>query len=194
MNSNQGAGQSSFPGLNMVNAFVRTYQRAWQNQLDTLNEVWGDVTRSDAKVSTWTNGVSKLLQAWSDNMMNMYGLYTGGGYGKTIGSVVTFAFDQSAEASGEPQSVPLPSDVQTDNITSTKLVRIGGGATDIDSKHVGTSPDSSGLCLEISILDLKSIRPITKGQYTAVVYEGSPASNPKPPPLRALAFVVVTFI
>jgi hypothetical protein len=194
MNSNQGTGGSSFPGLNSLNAFVRTYQRAWQNQVDTLNEVWGDVTRSDAKPSTWTNGFSKLLQAWSDNVTDLCGLYTGGAYGKSMGSVVTFVFDQSAEASGEPQSVPLPSDVQTGNIECTDLIRTGGGAPNIPGAHVDASPDSSGLCLEISIRDLVSIRPHPNGQYTAVVYEGSPPGNPKPPPLRALAVVVVTFI
>jgi hypothetical protein len=191
MKSSVGSEQESFPGARSLNAFVKTYQRAWQNHFDTLNAVWGDMTSGDAKMSSWTSGLSKLLQTWSDSASSLYGVWMGGPACPSPRNVVTFVFDAETQAAGQPQSVPLPHGVNVADIASTDLVPIGGGPP-IDKSRVVLTPDASGLNLEIGIADLTKVAG-KEPQYTAVVFERRPGKGGAAPPSLPLAFVVVAF-
>jgi hypothetical protein len=185
MSSNNGS-QSPFPGLSSANAFVRVYFDAWQNYVDTLNGVWGDVTAPDAKPAAWTSGWSRLLQAWTDGATNVFAAYGRPPSRASEEPVVTFVIDARAEAH-DPRPVSIPAGVNGADVDRTCLRAVGAQRSDIDKDFLRVDATSGGRAIEIRMVNLGSLQTEQKtGTYLAVVYETAGS--------RPLAVVVVTFV
>ena len=188
MASNQGNGQSSVPGLHMFDGLVQAYTNAWRKYADTLNDVWSDVTSSDADSSDWGAALSKLMQAASDNVRDLTtaysGMYTNGGKDHT--PVLVFVIDQVANASARSQSVPIREGIDPTKITFTELKSVGDG--ELLPGKLKLTMNAGTRCLDVSIKDLEADDPKKAGHYVSVIYE-----NVTPAPRCALAVVVLTF-
>jgi hypothetical protein len=187
--------QDRFPSLTPVNSYASAYFDAWQKYMDTLNDVWGDVTAPDAQLGAWTSGFSKLLQAWSNGVSEVCGATTYQAHGGTEEHVVAFVVGREAQDT-DPKSVSLPSALQCAHIDWTPLRGTGAASgSEIDKNVLRVTTESGGRCLSIALVNLKSIDDARKvGMYFALVYEGNAPSTVSPPPQRPLAVVVITFV
>jgi hypothetical protein len=182
-------GNANFPGAGFMEGIFRGYTGAWQRQLDALNEVWGDLTSSEAKLATVTSGFSKLAQAWTDSLRDLSTVYVGNVYGPSGSNpgMVTFVLDNKAQASGQPEAVPVPANVDGTRIKATGLFQVGGGPPIEGKLDVGFDPTRR--CLEVRIVKLADPPLLQPGYYLATVYE-----DRQTPPKRPLALVHLTIV
>jgi hypothetical protein len=178
--------RDSVPGMASINSIANVYMDAWQSYIDTVNDVWGDVTAPDAKLGAWASGFSKLLQAWTNGASDICGAYTTQHRSCTDDRVVTFVVGPEAECT-DPRSLSLPSNLEVTGIEWTDLREVGGGGIQIDKRFLRVARDSGGRTISMSLVDLKSRADLYRpGMYVAMVYETGPQH-------RSLAIVVVTF-
>jgi hypothetical protein len=178
------------PGIELLGAALQVHTTVVQKHIDTVNEVWSQVTSHDASVASWTSGFSKLMQTWTDNTKDLLAFYSGKLHAPAaVGCPeLVFVLDKNAQASGAFQCVPVPTALQVSKITATPLLTAAGVALDAAS-HLTWLCDSPGV-LKVAISGLATVQPPNKaGTYTAVIYETTSA-----PPVRALASVRLTFL
>ncbi len=187
--------QDRFPGLTSVNSYASAYFDAWQNYLDTLNQVWGDVTAPDAQLGALTSGFSKLLQAWTDGTAEVYSAFTSQEGGRTDEHVVSFVVGQEAEGV-DSKTVRLPSGLHCAHVDWTSLRAVGAGSgSEIDKNFLHVTTESGGRSITIALTNPKSLAERHgAGMYLAMVYEVSAPGAVEPPPRRPVAIVVVTFV
>jgi hypothetical protein len=182
--------QSHAPGAELLEQAVEAYGRVWRKHLDTVNEVWKEITAEDAKFSTWTSGYSKIMHTWRDNTRDMFAVLSGKHRaGNPDCPVLTFVLDKNTQASKE-QTIRLPHGVDPKQIACTPLWPLSGSQPLPTSAQVTATPDAGQLALDITIAGLGSADK--QGNYSAVVYEKLAANAS--PPRKSLALVIVTFL
>lgn len=202
------------PGSASVSSYASAYFDAWQSYIDTLNDVWGDVTAPNAQLGAWASGFGKLAQAWMSSATEVCGAFTNQHHGCPDGTVVAFVVDDGAEDT-DPKSVPLPPGVHCAKIDWTPL-RAAGDETrpEIPKDFLRVTQDARGRSISIALVNLKPPSPTPpgaprppdakdvplrddptkapkgiapqKGMYFAMVYEIGTR--------RPLAVVAVTFV
>ena len=184
--------QSTAPGADILEQALEAYHRLWNRHLDTVNEVWRDITSKDADISSWTSGCSKLMQAWTENAREVFALFGANlhrAHGAPETPVLSFVLDPQTEASKE-QSLPLPHGVDPQKIVSTKLSALDGAPPLPQLAQVAATIDAELRSIDITIAGLGTA--VKQGNYFAVVYEQLAAAAS--PPRRALALVIVSFL
>jgi hypothetical protein len=182
--------QSSAPGADVLEQAMEAYGRLWRRQLDTVNEVWKDITSKDAKFSTWTTGYSKLLHAWTDNAREVFGLFSDKLQRASPDCpVLSFVLDKQTEASKE-QTVPLPHGADPSKIVCTPLAPLNGAQPLAPSAQVTATPDLTRRSIDITVSGLGTAAK--QGSHFAVVYQQ--LTTGASPPRKSLALVIVSFI
>jgi hypothetical protein len=185
--------KTKLPGIELLGAALQVHTTVVQKHIDTVNEVWSQVTSQEASVASWTTGFSKLLQTWTDNTKDLMAFYSGKLHAPAaIGCPeLVFVLDKYAQASGAFQCVPVPVALHVGKITATPLLNAAGVALDTTASHLTWVCDAPGvLKVAISGLGMPSVPPAHKtGTYTALIYELTST-----PPVKPLASVRLTFL
>jgi hypothetical protein len=172
------------PRSTSVSSFASAYFDAWQNYIDTLNDVWGDVTAPNAQLGAWASGFSKLAQAWMSSATEICGAFTNQHRGCPDDMVVAFVVDDGAEDT-DPKSVPLPPGVQCPKIDWTPLRAVGDATLpEIAKTFLSVTQDSRGRSISIALVNLKppsAKPPSTQGEPAAkdVALRDDTAKAPK---------------
>ena len=176
----------TFPGYRLVDNWLRAQSHVWRRHLDTLNEVWGDMTTNGASVDTVASSCSKLMQVWSDNARHLFdsAIAPMSLQSLTRCPVVAFTLDHAAEAS-DRRSLPLPTGIDPSSIKIAPLS--DGPAPSRLAPFLDVAVNPSGHSLEIALMNLAAFTDKT-GMHQALIY-----ADVMPPPKPALALVVVTF-
>jgi hypothetical protein len=183
--------KTKLPGMELLGTALQVHTTVVQKHIDTVNEVWSQVTSQEASVASWTSGFSKLMQTWTDNTRDLVAFYSGKLYATAaVGCPeLVFVLDKNAQASGTFQCVPMPAALHVSKICATPLLTAAGVALDAAASHLTWVSHSPGV-LKVAISSLASVPLASKtGTYSAVIYETTSA-----PPVRALASVRLTFL
>ena len=180
----------TLPGLRILDSWVRAQTQAWQKQVDTLNEVWGDVM-ADAKPATFLQGYTKICNTYAENARQMWqwmgAPLAGSAAPLTDCPTVVFVIDHVAESS-DRRTVPVPYNVAQGAVLASSLKRIDGAEEPNVADKLDIAPHSDGHSVIVSVKAIpKNPRPT--GTYIAFIH-----SKKLPPPLVPIAVVLVRFL
>lgn len=179
----------TLPGLQILDSWVRAQTQAWQKQVDTFNEVWGDVME-DAKPATFLQGYTKICNTYAENARLLWqwmgAPLSGSAAPLTDCPTVVFVLDHVAESS-DRRTVPLPFNVAPGDIAPAPLKRIDGADEANVANKLDIAPHSDGRSIVLGVKAIPSPRPT--GTYIAFIH-----SKKLPPPLVPIAVVLVRFL
>jgi hypothetical protein len=200
----RGATRMGIPGISKIQDVTNTWFDLWGQQVEALNDVWGDVCRPDAAAGDWPKAWNNLLHAWAGNIEGFCVALGGGNlFGQSGSPLVAFVIDRSAETDAQSQTVPLPPGVDPDTLIATPLVSLTqDGHPALATASILLLRSSLGIEIRVTINRGKSSAAPAPGDYLSLVCEpkagapgGSPLTNSPDPPLRrVVATVLVHFI
>jgi hypothetical protein len=190
---------AKFPGSELLDGYLQVHTAVVRRHIDTVNEVWSELTSSEASAASWAQGYGKLLQAWTENSKDLLAFYTGKFQSTATASVGTpqlvFVVDHVAQSAGASQPIPVPADFDSSKLTITRLQAFGGTQHLDDQpapgvQYVSWLSGSAGM-IKVIIGSLDRALPARKsGDYLSIIYYQASSATPR----HALATVLLRFV
>jgi hypothetical protein len=194
---------TGIPGLTIVQGLTSAYFELWEQQVQALNDVWGQATGPNSKLEDWPKAWNTLVHTWAENIQNAcVSQGVGGFFGHGGSPLAVFAIDRTAETDAEPLTILLPFGVDPKKLIATPLVSLTqDGHPALASATIVLLHTGFGLEIRVKIDRQMGNGAPPPGYYIALVCEpkaGNPrhplTNAPVPPSRTVVAVVLVHFI
>lgn len=191
---------NAVPGMSLLTGWARAYGRAFNRHVAVVNELWDEIHHDEVKLRTFARSYSKLFHACETSVKEICGVYSEQAYSSHSGvRTLAFVLDGEAQASGEPETLVLPWNVDPNRLKATllPLVEVPGpnGSRMLPVATVGLKSAIGGTAVDVTIAGVET-RAARKGPYFSLIYlpNSQVANEVAPPPKEVYGVVALSFV